>query len=234
MLTPDPRDTPLPTPPVCGIAAGVPTIPPHNVSSGSTVPLSRSKNSFPRLSRVVEQAAPLHPQSNGWTTSLPIHPAPHVWRVPSSEGEHVRTPGSTNRHARSAFVPPFPLGPQNKSRTQSVSQREGARARLLHETGARCHCNQVLCRGALATACSPLKTAKMGGVLTGTLPPPPPPGPPREAMPTYWATGCLPVGPFSLVLSPQFNVLRGCRERTARAAQLFACWAGLRICGTTW
>ena len=45
---------------------------------------------------------PLQPQRNGWTTN----PAIHARRIPSSKGEQVRTPGSTNRH-----TPPSPQPP---------------------------------------------------------------------------------------------------------------------------
>ena len=37
------------------------------------------------------------------TGGQPTHPI-HKWRIPSSKGEHVRT----NRHTRSAFMPPPP------------------------------------------------------------------------------------------------------------------------------
>ena len=35
---------------------------------------------------------PIHLQPNGWTTNPPIH----AWRIPSSKGEQVRAPRSTN------------------------------------------------------------------------------------------------------------------------------------------
>ena len=40
----------------------------------------------------------------GLSTNPPIH----KWRIPSSKGEHVRTLGSTIRHAHSAFTAPPP------------------------------------------------------------------------------------------------------------------------------
>ena len=85
------------------------------VGSGTTVPLSPSKIDFLRLLGVAKQAAHLSqfllnppsspPQPNGWAPNPPIH----EWRIPSSKGEHVLTPGSTNRHTCSAFMaPPTP------------------------------------------------------------------------------------------------------------------------------
>ena len=48
------------------------------------------------------KTCPLHPQANGWAPNPPIH----EWRIPSSNGEHGRTPGSTDRNTHSAFIPP--------------------------------------------------------------------------------------------------------------------------------
>ena len=51
-----------------------------------------------------EGAPPTPKPPPGAATNPPIH----EWRVPSSTGEHVRTPGSTNWHALSTFMPPSP------------------------------------------------------------------------------------------------------------------------------
>ena len=74
------------------------------VSSETTAPLSpKKKNAFPGSLGVAERAphllpepAPfIHPQPDGWATNPPLH----VWRVPFSKGEHMRTPRSTCRHS---------------------------------------------------------------------------------------------------------------------------------------
>ena len=46
----------------------------------------------------------LHPEPSGRATN----PLIHKWRIPSSKGEHVRTPGSTNGHPLSALMPSLP------------------------------------------------------------------------------------------------------------------------------
>ena len=40
----------------------------------------------------------------------PPPPPVHEWRIASSEGEHVCTPSTTDRHTRSAFMAPSPPG----------------------------------------------------------------------------------------------------------------------------
>ena len=37
-----------------------------------------------------------------WGDPPPIH----TWRIPSSKGEHARSPGSTHRHTHTALIPP--------------------------------------------------------------------------------------------------------------------------------
>ena len=86
------------------------------VSSGTTIPPSPGENP-PWLLGVAGRAVHLlqfleppssPPPPNGWTTN----PLLHEWRPPSSKGEHVRTPGSTNRHTISTPGKPGSANPR--------------------------------------------------------------------------------------------------------------------------
>ena len=46
------------------------------------------------------RTCPLQPQPNGWAINPPIC----TWRNLSPKGEHIRTPGSTDRHTHLAFM----------------------------------------------------------------------------------------------------------------------------------
>ena len=78
------------------------------VSSGTIVLASRNKNDSPSPAVWKPKKLPpltnfgtrsLHPQPNGWTTN----PLTHTQRIPSSKGEHLRSPGSTSWNTLSAF-----------------------------------------------------------------------------------------------------------------------------------
>ena len=68
------------------------------------VPVGRQKPTrepAPHLSQFLNVPHSSPPQCSGWTTNPPIH----VWRIPSSKGEHAHTPGSPNWHTHSALTP---------------------------------------------------------------------------------------------------------------------------------
>ena len=72
------------------------------VSRGTTVPLLRRNNTAPPPPEAVWTPNRLPPSRRFAEPALFIPPPPpphiHVWRMPSSKGGHLRTPGSTNRH----------------------------------------------------------------------------------------------------------------------------------------
>ena len=104
---------------ICAVEYKIGVVPVKILQGFATVCAQWRRSTLTSKPRPASRAPYLHffeparftPQPNGWTTNLPLH----ARRIPSSKGEYVSTPGSTNRQTASSFMapPPHPVFPKH-------------------------------------------------------------------------------------------------------------------------